>query len=186
MGTLNYTATVSLDGYVADANGDFDWSGPTEEVFDFHVARIQDVTTEILGRNTYTLMQYWQTYDEPDGTDAEHEFARRWRDITKVVASSTMTSEQLGASSDRLVSRLTLDDIRDVTASADGDVAIFGPTTAAPAIRAGLIDVFEFFTVPMIVGGGLRALPDDVRLALKLTDQRTFNNGLVYTRYERA
>lgn len=59
MGTLNYTATVSLDGYVADANGDFDWSGPTEEVFDFHVARIQDVTTEILGRNTYTLMQYW-------------------------------------------------------------------------------------------------------------------------------
>ena len=91
MGTLGYTATVSLDGYVADATGDFNWSGPSDEVFAVHVERMAEVSTEVLGRKTFALMQYWETYP-PEGevpTADELEFARRWRAIEKVVASST-------------------------------------------------------------------------------------------------
>ncbi len=89
---LIFTATVSIDGYAADADGDFQWSAPNTAVFDVHVDRMAAVSTEVLGRKTFELMQYWET--DPDGdvwTAAEHEFARRWRGIEKVVASSTLT-----------------------------------------------------------------------------------------------
>jgi len=182
MGILNFTATVSLDGYAADADGDFQWSAPNSAVFDFHVERMAHVSTEVLGRKTYGLMRYW----EIDPTDevwspAEHEFARRWRDIDKVVASSTLSAEEVG--SDRLVADLSLDELQRIVDDAAGVVEIFGPTVAAAAIRAGLVEQFQFFVVPKVVGGGLRALPGDVRLDLKLAEHRTFDNGTAYLRY---
>ncbi|MUL66717.1 deaminase [Mycobacterium sp. CBMA 234] len=185
MGTLNYTATVSVDGYVADADGDFQWSGPNDAVFAVHVARIAGVSTEVLGRKTFALMQYWETFPgDEDATPDELEFARIWRGIDKVVASSTLTREDLGASRARLVPELTLAELRRIVDDAPGAVEIFGPTVAADAIRAGMIEDFHFFVVPKAVGGGLRALPDDVRLDLNLIEHRIFDNGTAYLHYQ--
>lgn len=184
MGTLGYTATVSLDGYVADASGDFQWSGPSDEVFAFHVERMAAVSTEILGRNTYELMTYWET--EPDdgswGAD-EREFARRWQNLNLVVASSTLTPEDVPSERTRLVADLNLDEIARIVDDAPGEVEIFGPTTARDVIRAGMVRDFRFFVVPKVVGGGLRALPDDVRLDLTLVEHRIFGNGLAHLHY---
>ena len=89
MGTLGYAVTVSLDGYVADANGDFSWSGPSDAIFDVHVARLRRVTASILGRKTYQLMEYWESFDELEATEAEYEFARIWCALAKTVVSTT-------------------------------------------------------------------------------------------------
>lgn len=184
MGTLSYTATMSIDGYAADASGDFQWSAPNTEVFDFHVERIAAVSTEVLGRNTYLLMKYWET-DPSDETwqPAEQEFARRWRDLERVVVSSTLTGDDLAPERVRLLPTLELAELQRIVAAAAGEVEIFGPTTAAPAIRAGLVQDFRFFIVPRVVGGGLRALPEDVRLDLELVEQRIFGNGTAYVHY---
>lgn len=184
MGTLSYTATVSLDGYVCDAGGDFQWSAPDDAVFAAHVDRMAEVSTEILGRKTYALMQYWES--DPDDevwTPAEREFARRWRGIDKVVASSTLSGDEIDSDRVRLVARLNLDELQRIVEDATGVVEIFGPTVAAGAIRAGLVQQFQFFVVPKIVGGGLRALPDDVQLDLTLTEHRIFDNRTAHLRY---
>lgn len=185
MGSLSYTATISLDGYAADANGDFRWSAPTDEVFEFHVERMAAVSTEVLGRNTYLLMRYWET--EPEAGDwgaLEHEFARRWGNIEYVVASSTLTQDELASERVRLVSDLGLPELRQIVDAATGEVEIFGPTTAAEAIRAGMVGDFRFFVVPKTVGGGLRALPERAPLDLNLVAHRIFGNGTVYLHYK--
>lgn len=185
MGTLSYTATISLDGFVADENGDFQWAAPYEDVFAFHVDRMKEVSTEILGRNTYLLMKYWES--EPDDgswSDAEHEFARRWLELERVVVSSTLTPEDLGAKRIRLVRDLSLTQLEQIVEQASGEVEIFGPTTASAAIRAGLVNDFRFFTVPLVTGGGLRALPEGAHLDLHLVEHRIFTNGTVYHRYQ--
>jgi dihydrofolate reductase len=183
MGKLSFDATVSLDGYVADADGDFQWSGPDDAVFAVHVERMAEVSTEVLGRKTFALMQYWET-DPVDDVwgPSEREFARRWRAIDKVVVSSTLTRD-IESDRVRLVPDLSVDELRCIVDGASGVVEIFGPTVAAPAISAGLIEEFQFFVVPKVVGGGLRALPDDVRLDLKLVDHRVFDNGTTQLRY---
>jgi len=184
MGTLSYTATVSIDGYAADASGDFQWSAPGDEVFRFHTDRLAAISTEVLGRNTYLLMRYWES--EPEGgawDEAEREFARRWQALDRVVASSTLTEADLGPAPARLIRELGLDEIAEIVAAAPGEVEIFGPTTASAAIRAGMVRDFRFFVVPRIVGGGLRALPDDVRLDLRLVEHRIFGDGVAYLHY---
>lgn len=183
MGTLCYTATVSLDGYVADADGDFQWSGPDDEVFRFHVERMGPVSHEILGRRTYELMRYWHSDPDDEGWGPdEQEFARRWRAISHIVVSASLTSDDLQNPGDRLLSDLGLDELRRIVDEAPGEVEIFGPTTAAPAIRAGMVSDFRFFVVPKVVGGGLAALPDGARLDLDLVEQRVFG-GTTYLHY---
>lgn len=187
MGRLRYTTAMSLDGYVVDGDGDFQWAAPSAEMFDLHVARTARVSTEVLGRRTYALMEYWESPPEgEEWTEAEHEFARRWREIEKVVVSSTLTPEQVTSPRARLVRDMPLDALADLVAAAEGDVEIFGPTTAADAIRAGMVDDFEFFVFPVVVGGGVRALPDDARLDLRLVEQRVFAPGTVHLLYESA
>lgn len=183
MGTLSYSTTVSIDGYVNDADGDFQWSAPSDPVFDTHVERMAAVSTEVLGRKTYDLMRYWETEPDDGFSPAEQEFARRWRRIEKVVVSSTLTPADVVPGRDRLMPRLNLDELRRIVDGATGTVEIFGPTTAAPAIRAGMVEEFNFFVVPKVVGGGLRALPDDLRLELTLAEHRIFDDGVVYLRY---
>ncbi|UVE93922.1 dihydrofolate reductase family protein [Dietzia sp. B32] len=186
MGTLTFTATVSVDGYAADADGDFNWSAPSGEVFRFHVERLEPVVHEVLGRRTYQLMEYWQAPPEDDSwSPDEHEFARRWKSIPRTVVSSTLTVENLVSERDRLVPRLGLDTLRRIVDEAPGEVEIFGPTTAAEAIRAGVVSDFKLFVVPRVVGGGLRALPPDATLDLELVDHRVFENGTAYSHYRR-
>ncbi len=186
MGTLSYTATMSLDGYVADTDGDFQWSAPSEEVFQFHIDRMAAVSTEVLGRNTHELMRYWEA--EPDNEPwgaAEHEFARRWQNIDRVVASSTLTSDELGERT-RLVPILDLATLEQIVDAAPGEVEIFGPTIADEAIRVGMVNDLRLFVVPKVVGGGLRALPDHAHLDFRLVEHRVFGNGTVYLHYTRA
>ncbi|WP_182348263.1 dihydrofolate reductase family protein [Tomitella gaofuii] len=186
MGTLSYATTVSIDGYVADSDGDFQWTAPDDAVFAAHLERIAGVSTEVLGRRTYELMGFWDTYpDSADSPAAEREFARLWRDIDKVVMSSTMTPELLTSERARIVPTVSLIELQQLVERAEGAVEIFGPTTAAEAIRAGLIDDYHLFVVPRIVGGGLRALPDGVRLDLRLAEHRVFDGGVTYSRYRR-
>lgn len=184
MGTLSYTATISLDGYVADATGDFQWSGPDDEVFQFHVDRMDAVSTEVLGRNTYLLMKYWEAEPADESwSEAEHEFARRWRQIDHVVVSSTLTGADLASERVRLVAELGLSELEQIVRDAPGEVEIFGPTTASAAIRAGMVKDFRFFIVPKIVGGGLKAVPDDAHLDLSLAEHRVFGHT-TYLHYE--
>ncbi|MBM7366389.1 dihydrofolate reductase family protein [Gordonia hydrophobica] len=184
MGTLSYTTAVSLDGYIADANGDFQWAAPSAEIFRVHVDRMNAVSAEILGRRTYELMRYWESEpDDESWTADEREFAQRWSALDRIVASSTMASDDVGSPSVRLVPVLTLSAIEDVVRAAPGEVEIFGPTTASAAIRAGLVTDIRFFVVPVVIGGGLRALPDDARLNLRLQETRPFANGTVYLHY---
>lgn len=188
MGTLTYTTAMSLDGYAADANGDFQWTAPGDDVFDFHIERLEAVSTEVLGRRTYQLMTYWDVdpVDE-EWTEAEREFARRWRALDVIVASSTVDAADLGARDPRVVRHLGLDELRRIVTEAPGEVEIFGPTLAGPAIRAGLVQDFRLLVVPKIVGGGLRALPSidegapapGHSLDLDLVEQRVFRNGTV-------
>ncbi len=185
MGTLCFTATVSLDGYAADASGDFQWSAPGEEVFDFHVERMAAVSTEVLGRRTHELMTYWLE-DDPTWGDAEHEFAARWRALDRVVASTTLTPAEVAPTGARLVERLDLDALARIVDEAAGEVEIFGPTIAAPAIRTGMVEHFRFFVVPRIVGGGLRALPEGASAALELVEQRVFEGGTTLLHYRSA
>lgn len=187
MGTLRYTAITSLDGYVADAHGRFDWSEPDSPVFDAHIERLGDVSTEVLGRKTYELMRYWENEPADERwSDAEHEFARRWQELDKVVVSTTLTAAQVPGERFRVVGKLGLDGLRRLVEEAPGVVEIFGPTTAAPAIRAGLVTEFALFMVPKLVGGGLRALPEGVDLDLHLDDHHIFDNGVALLQYSRA
>lgn len=184
MGTLSYAATVSLDGYAADADGDFQWTGPSDAVFAVHLERIATVSTEVLGRKTYAGMDCWESYpDDADSPEASREFARLWRGIDKVVVSSTLTPGELQSNRARIVSELGLDELRRIVDGASGVVEIFGPTTASAAIRAGLVEDFHFFVVPKMVGGGLAALPDGVRLDLDLVEHKAFDNGIAYLHY---
>lgn len=130
------------------------------------------------------LMRYW--HSEPTGeqwSPAEQEFATLWQNINTYAASSSLTSEQLASTHDAVVPLLTVDRIVEIAGEASGVVEIFGPTTAAPAIRAGVVEVFEFFIVPRVLGGGLPALPPDARLELTLRDHRIFDDGTVHVRY---
>lgn len=185
MGTLSYTATMSLDGYINDADGDFQWSAPGDEVFQFHVDRMNAVSTEVLGRNSYVLMKYWEA--EPEGESwgaAEREFARRWQEIDHVVVSSRLTRDDLTGRA-RLVTELGLAELEQIVVDASGEVEIFGPTMASGAIRGGMVKDFRFFVVPKIVGGGLSALPRGARLDLRLVEHRIFDNGTSYLHYRR-
>lgn len=186
MGTLSYTATVSLDGYAADSGGDFQWSAPGDDVFRFHVERLDSVSHEILGRNTYRLMAYWDAEPEAGAwSDDEHEFARRWRNLEHTVVSSTLRPDELTSDRDRLIPHLGPDILQQIVDDAPGEVEIFGPTTASEAIRAGSVTNFRFFVVPKVVGGGLAALPAGAPLDLDLVEHRVFGNGTAYLHYRR-
>lgn len=184
MGTLGYTVTTSIDGYAADASGDFQWSAPGDDVFRFHVERMDAVSHEVLGRNTYRLMAYWDSApDDGSWGPDEHEFARRWQQLTRIAVSSTMTADELSSKRDQLLPRLDQARLREIVEGASGEVEIFGPTTASEAIRAGMVNDFRFFVVPTVVGGGLRALPADAVLDLDLVEHRVFDNGTVLQHY---
>lgn len=187
MGTLSFTTSVSLDGYIADAGGDFQWSAPDEELFRFHVERMRSVSHEVLGRRTYELMEYWESPPGDDSwNDDEHEFARLWKDLPRTVVSSTLTRGCLVSEGYRLTPRLDLPELGRLVDDEPGEVEIFGPTTAAEAIRAGMVNDIRLFVVPRTVGGGLSALPDGAVLDLELVEHRLFAGGTLYLHYRRT
>jgi dihydrofolate reductase len=182
MGALHHTVIMSLDGYTADADGSYDWAYPGEQLHAFVNEREHSVRTHLYGRRMYEEMRVWETIREGEGHSAvEVEFAEIWRGVDKIVFSRTLDAVSSGRT--RIEREFTPEVVRGITASTEYDLSISGPTLAAHAVRAGLVDVYEVYVVPVVIGGGTRFLPDGVRLDLDLVEERRFDNGFVYLRY---
>jgi dihydrofolate reductase len=182
MARLIYTTIASLDGYVNDASGGFEWAAPDAEVHAFVNDLERDVGTYLCGRRLYEVMVYWETAptDDPGG-DIGHDYARIWQAADKVVHSRTL--DAVTSARTTLERDFDSESVARFVASADRDVSIGGPTLAAVALRAGIVDELRLLTVPVVVGGGTRTLPDGIRLDLELLDLRRFAAGATYTRY---
>ena len=174
---LVYSAIASLDGYVADADGRFEWSAPDEEVHAFVNDLERPVGTFLLGRRMYEVLVPWETIDDP--APAMRDFAQIWRAADKVVYSRTL--EAPSSARTRIEREFDPEAVRRM--KAEGELSIGGPELAGHAIRAGLVDELRLFLSPVVVGGGTPALPDGVRWPLELVDERRFGNGVVYARY---
>jgi dihydrofolate reductase len=175
--SLIYSAIASLDGYVADTEGRWDWSEPDAEVH----AAVNDLSrpigTHLYGRRMYEVLMAWETMDDPD--PVMQDYAQIWRAADKIVYSSTL--QEVASARTRIERAFDPEAVRALKER--GDVSIAGPTLAAEAIRAGLVDECQLFVSPVVVGGGTRALPDGVRWDLELRDERRFANGVVLLRY---
>ena len=182
MGRLIYSTIASLDGFIADEEGKFDWAEPDEEVHAFVNGLARPVGTYLLGRRMYEVLSYW---DEPPSLDEQpsyvQEFTELWRAADKVVFSRTL--ETARTSRTRIEHDFDVEAIRQLKAQSNHDLAVGGPELAAQAISAGLVDEYELFVVPVLVGAGKRALPGDGRDELELVDERRFRNGTVFLRY---
>jgi dihydrofolate reductase len=181
MGKLIYLMLASLDGYVADKDGKFDWAEPDEEVHSFVNDLARPVGTYLYGRGMYEVMTAWETLDLADEPSVIRDFAELWRAADKIVFSRTL--ESVSSARTRLEREFDLDLISQLKEQATHDLAVAGPGLAAEAMKAGLVDELQLFLAPVIVGGGKQALPDDVRLDLELLDERRFDNDVVYVRY---
>ena len=182
MAELIYTAIMSLDGYVADEDGNFDWAEPDEEVHAFVNDLERPIGTYLYGRRLYEVMVAWETIT--DEQPFIRDYAQIWRAADKIVYSRSL--ESVASEKTRIERSFDADAIRQMKASADRDISVGGPTLAAEAIRVGLVDEIRLFLAPAVVGGGTRALPDDVRLKLELLDERRFDNGTVHLHYRTA
>ncbi|HEY4277105.1 MAG TPA: dihydrofolate reductase family protein [Conexibacter sp.] len=182
MASLIYTAIASLDGYVADEDGKFDWSVPDAEVHQ-HVNDLErPVGTYLCGRRIYEVMEVWETIETgPAQPEVINDYATLWRAAEKVVYSRTL--ETVSTPRTRIERSFKPDAVRQLKASAAQDLSIAGPELAGQALAAGLVDEIRLFLSPVIVGGGKRALPDGVRLELSLAQERRFGNGVVLLRY---
>jgi dihydrofolate reductase len=182
MARLLYSAITSLDGYVADENGNFDWAAPDEQVHAFVNDQERPVGTYLYGRRMYETMRFWES-DHPEFAQSavSRDFAELWRAADKIVYSTTLdTVETLRT---RLEPAFDPGAVRELKRTADRDISVGGPTLAAHAIRAGLVDEYQLFLTPVVIGGGNPALPDGARIPLVLADERRFGNGVIYLRY---
>jgi dihydrofolate reductase len=180
MAKLIYSVLTSLDGYVADEDGNFDWAEPDEEVHTFINELEGPVGTYLYGRRMYGVMIAWET-PLADQRPFMRDFAKMWRAADKIVYSRTL--ETVSSARTSIERDFDPEAIRRMKAAADRDIAVGGPGLAAEAFRNGLVDECHLFLAPVVVGGGTRSLPDDVRLRLDLLDERRFGNGMVYLRY---
>jgi dihydrofolate reductase len=178
---LIYSALMSLDGYVADEEGNFDWAEPDEEVHRYVNDLERSVGTHLYGRRMYEVMSYWETAGGADQRPYTRDYAEIWRAADKVVYSKTL--ETVSSARTRIEREFDPEAVRKLTAAAGRDLSVGGPELAAQAIAAGLVDDYHLFVVPVVVGGGKRSLPDGVRLDLELLDERRFTSGVVHLRY---
>ncbi|WP_370375613.1 dihydrofolate reductase family protein [Isoptericola sp. 178] len=179
MGTVRFSMTCSLDGYVTDPDGDFRWTAPSEEMHAFVNRRVRELSTFVLGRAMYETLKVWDDWEADSAV--EQEFADLWAGRDKIVCSDSL--DALAAPRTTLEPRLTTERLAEIAAGADGVVEVAGPTVAAEALRAGLVDEIEMFVAPHVLGGGTRAFPDGMRTALELVESRPFAAGAVFLRY---
>jgi dihydrofolate reductase len=182
MAKLIYISNVSLDGFIEDARGSFDWTAPDEEVFAFITDLVRSVGTYLYGRRMYETMAVWET----DATLAAQSepmavFAKVWQAADKVVYSTTLQAASTART--RLERSFDPDSVRDMKRSATSDLTVGGANLAAHAFKGGLVDECQLLIRPVVVGGGKPALPRDARAELELVDERRFTNGVVYLRY---
>ena len=183
MARLISSAITSLDGYVADEDGNFDWAAPDDEVHSFVNDLERPVGTYLYGRRMYEAMVAWETMDalSPDQPPVVRDFTEIWQAADKIVYSKTL--EAVSSARTRIERDFDPEAVRQLTAAAGRDITVGGPDLAAQAIKAGLIDEYHLFLAPVVVGGGKQALPDNLRLRLALLDERRFGNGVVHLHY---
>jgi dihydrofolate reductase len=181
MADLIYFATASLDGYVADERGTWRWSTPDEEVHRHINEQLRSIGTHLYGRKMYEVLVAWETLDTAGEPPWIEDFARIWRGQDKVVYSTTL--DAVASTRTTLERDFDPETIRDLKATATGDLTVGGPSLAATALRAGLVDEIQFYLAPVLVGGGTPSLPAGVQIALELVDERRFRNGTVHMRY---
>jgi dihydrofolate reductase len=181
MAKLIYSAIASLDGYVEDAQGRFDWSAPDEEVHAFVNDLERPIGTYLYGRRMYETMVFWETATGADEGPVFRDYAEIWRAAEKVVYSRQLPS--VSSTRTRLEREFAPDAIRRLTESSETDIAVGGAELAGQALGAGLVQECHLFLCPVVVGGGKRALPEDVRARLELLDQRRFENGVLHLHY---
>ncbi|MEV0644845.1 dihydrofolate reductase family protein [Phytomonospora sp. NPDC050363] len=180
MAKLVYAMIASLDGYIADEDGDFSWAEPDPEVHGFINELERPLATYLYGRNMYEMMTAWQ--DLPVDERAEmNDFAELWRAADKIVYSTTLP--EVSTPRTRLVRSFDPEAVARLKDTSEGDIAVSGPGLAAHALRAGLVDECHLFVVPVVRGGGLSWLPEGVRLDLELIEEKRFTGGVVFLRY---
>jgi dihydrofolate reductase len=190
MARLTYAAITSLDGYIEDESGRFDWAVPDREVHAFVNELERPIGTYLYGRRMYETMAVWQTVgaegaDPPEGAEPvsqeELDFADVWRAADKVVYSRTL--DAVSTPRTRLERAFDTEAVRRMKDAADRDLSVSGPGLAQHAFAAGLVDDVHLFTFPVIVGGGRPGLPRGIRVDLELLDERRFRSGVVHTHY---
>ncbi len=182
MARLIYSAIASLDGYIADSDGNFDWAAPDEEVHAFVNDLERPIGTYLYGRRMYEVMAVWETMPTDDGQPpVMRDYTQIWRAADKIVYSRTLPA--VSSARTRLERDLDVDAVRQLKASAASDLSVGGAGLAATLIAAGLVDELHLFLTPIVVGGGTAALPDDVRVELELLDEHRFAGGVVHLHY---
>jgi dihydrofolate reductase len=177
MPKLIYSMLTSLDGYIEDSQGNFDWAMPDAEVFAYCNELGSTIGVHLYGRRMYEMMVYWETsHTLPDQGPAELTWARQWQAAEKIVYSRTLAEPKSARTT--IQREFNADYLQRLKGSATSDLCISGPELAAYAIQAGLVDEFQAIIFPVIVGGGKKFLPDGVRLNLALLDQRCFRSGV--------
>lgn len=182
MARLIYSAISSLDGYIEDMNGEFDWAAPDEEVHRFINNLERSAGTHLYGRRTYETLTVWET-DPSLAAESPllRDFAQIWQAADKIVYSKTLQAPSTRKT--QIERDFNPEVVRQLKAAVEQDILIGGPELAAHAFRAGLIDECHLFLTPIIVGGGKPALPGNVRLELELLEERRFGSGVVFLRY---
>jgi len=185
MSKLIYIANVTLDGYIEDSHGKFDWTTPTDDVFAFITDLVRGAGTYLYGRRLYETMAVWET-DPALAAQSElmSDFAHVWQTANKVVYSTTL--HEVSTAKTQLERNFDSVAVRALKASTTKDLTVGGANLAAQAFRAGLVDECQLFIGPVFVGSGKSSLPRDIRANLELLDERRFGNGVVYVRYRVA
>ena len=181
MGLLIYSCITSLDGYVCDEHGSFDWSVPDEKVHTFINELERPVGTYLYGRRLYEVMRAWEAVPAPDLPREIRDYARIWQAARKIVFSRTLRG--VSGTRTELVRDFDAGWVRQLKTRQPQDLLIGGPELAGQALRAGLVDEIHQFLSPVVVGAGTPFLPGKLRLELKLLNERRFGNGVVFLRY---
>ena len=185
MAELTYTAITSLDGFIEDEAGGFEWAAPDPELHAYFNDLDRATGTSLYGRRMYETMAVWQTWgDDSDVPDVERDYAEVWKGLDKVVYSTTL--EAVWTPRTRLERTFDPDAVRRLKDEAERPISVSGPALAASAFAAGLVDEVHLIVIPVIVGGGKPGLPRGIKLDLELADERALSGGVVHLRYRIA
>jgi dihydrofolate reductase len=184
MRKLIYSMGVSLDGFIAGPDGEIDWSAPDEELHRFHNQQTRELGAHLCGRRLYEVMTYWETADEnPSAAEYELEFARIWKNLPKIVFSTTLEQVEGNA---RLVRGGVAEEVAKLKEQPGKDLAVGGAGLASTLIKLGLVDEYRLFLSPVVLGGGTPYFPGlDERINLELVETQTFGSRVVYARYRK-
>jgi dihydrofolate reductase len=182
MAKLVYSTMTSLDGYLADEHGNFDWAAPDEEVHRFVNDLERPIGTYLYGRRMYDVMVFWETaHTLADQPAFIQDYAGIWISADKVVYSRTLATATSART--RIEREFDAESIRQMKTTERSDISVGGAELAGQAIKAGLVDEYHLFLTPVVVGGGTRALPDGVRVNLDLMEEHRFGSGVVHLHY---